>query len=361
MQARELSLNNSYTWPTWAPDGTKIAASRVRVSRDGADISIEVIDVGNGLGRTVYRNEASGLVAQGAPHYLYWAPDSKQLAFLASTPQGLTLFVKDLENQADPVAVDTGAPLYFHWATDSNSMVIHIGPEVKIARRPFESAPEVVVANAGGFRVPAVSNDGTRYAYTMGTGTGEAVFITSTDASVAATPVLEVGGYSAFVWSPDGSELAIADAEDPSGFAYNRLRVVAAESGEVRTIAEGPIVSFYWSPSGEKLAWVQVDRESRVFEWVMAPKEGAPDRSLFRFQPSTDSFTTLTFFDQYGYSHSPWSPDGTQLVVAGTQEQSFSRRNGQTATGDRIFVVDATGETGPQEIAAGTLAVWSWN
>ena len=166
---------------------------------------------------------------------------------------------------------------------------------------------------------------------------------------------------SAFVWSPDGSELAVADGQGPSGLVYDRLRVVSAKGGAVRTIAEGSIVSFYWSPAGDRLAWVQLDLDSRMFEWLVAPKEGGAPRQLFRFRPSSDTITMLTFFDQYGYSHSPWSPDGAQLVVSGTQDEAFSRRNGQTATGDRIFVIDATGEVEPREIAVGTLAIWSWN
>ena len=69
----------------------------------------------------------------------------------------------------------------------------------------------------------------------------------------------------------------------------------------------------------------------------------------------------LSFFDQYAYSHSPWSPDGTKLVVAGTMQRTPGRRNGQTPTTDRVFVLEVTGAASPRDIAAGTLAVWSWN
>jgi hypothetical protein len=69
----------------------------------------------------------------------------------------------------------------------------------------------------------------------------------------------------------------------------------------------------------------------------------------------------LSFFDQYAYSHSPWSPDSTRLVVAGTQAAPFERRNGHTPTGARVFVIDAVGDVSPREIAEGILAFWSWN
>ena len=82
---------------------------------------------------------------------------------------------------------------------------------------------------------------------------------------------------------------------------------------------------------------------------------------LFRFRPSGEVFTMLSFFDQYAYSHSPWSPDSSRLVMAGSEGPVAERRNGHTPTGSRIYVVDAVGDASPQEIAQGSVAFWSWN
>ena len=103
------------------------------------------------------------------------------------------------------------------------------------------------------------------------------------------------------------------------------------------------------------------DADNRSFEWIAADKSGDSVKSLFKFQPSSDVFTMLSFFDQYAYSNSPWSPDGTHLVVAGTPEGASRPGNGQAPTGDRIFVLDASGENPPLNIAGGTVAFWSWN
>ena len=84
-------------------------------------------------------------------------------------------------------------------------------------------------------------------------------------------------------------------------------------------------------------------------------------KRLFKFQPARDMVTMLSFFDQYAYSNSPWSPDGTRLVVAGTTGDVARPSNGHSATGDRIFVLDATGGSPPLDIAGGTVAFWSWN
>lgn len=363
--AQGVGFNVFYSWPTWSPDGTKLAASRVQVSSgQNPEITIQVINVVTGASQTVYSNDFPGLVAEGSPHYLYWSPDSKSLSFLASTAGGLTLFVVDTESNGEPVAVETGAPLYYSWAGDSNSLLLHIGPEVKLVRGLPGGPSGQVLATARGFRVPAFSQNGSRIAYTGQAGSGEALFVAEAGNLDSARQVMPVGAFSAFMWSPDGSQLAVADQEDPTSIIFERLRIISDDGDSVRTLAEGPLLAFYWSPNGERIAWVALDREEQEFEWKVATSDSSePEqvKSLFSFHPSRDVLIMLSFFDQYAYSHSPWSPDSSHLVMAGTQAMPFERRNGQTPTGARVFVLDVEGNTPPQEIAQGTLAFWSWN
>ena len=82
-----------YAWPTWSPDSSKIAASLVAVSGNDVRLSVEVIDVADGGSTRVYTNQPNtASIARGAPHYLYWAPDSAKITFLAAEPTVLTLF-----------------------------------------------------------------------------------------------------------------------------------------------------------------------------------------------------------------------------------------------------------------------------
>ena len=367
--ASSLRVESFFTWPTWSPDGSKIAASQVQVVNDQIESSIQIIDVADGRMARVYSNEDTRVyVADNAPHYLYWSPDSRLLGFLIATEQGLTLLVEDTHNPSVPVEVESDARLYFHWAPDGEAMVVHAGQAIQLVRRPFDTgASQHIARSRGFFFVPALSPDGTLMAYTKGeVGEGEQetayqLLVGKTGAAHEARRLLQVGRFSAFRWSPDGSELAVADTQTLDPGFFDRLRVVSADGATLRNIAEEEIIAFYWAPAGDKIAWVGRADDERSLEWSVASRAGDSVQRLFRFQPSPDVVVMLRFFDQYAYSHSPWSPDSTRLVVAGTQDAASSGRNGQSPTGNRVFVLDASGAAPPQEIATGNLAFWSWN
>lgn len=361
IMAQPVDTNVYYSWPTWSPDGTKLAASMVEVASGQPEISVQVLDATTGAASAVFRNEAPGLIAEGTPHYLYWSPDSRTLAVLASTPQGLTLFAADTESLTEPTVIESGAPLYFHWAADGQSMLMHVGDELKLLTRPFGASQTDSIDADPGFRVPALSADGRNFAYVANGGSLGSLLIAGTDATAATRNALEIGPRVAFAWSPQGGELAVVDQENPAEPTFQRLRVIPADGGVATTVAEGRIIAFYWSPDGEKLAWVGLDDNNDEFVWWAGASSGGPSRELLRAQPSNDMLVTLSFFDQYAYSHSPWSPDSSRLVLAAVPNRSMSGRNGSTPAGPRVIVVDANGGSEPLEVAAGSLAFWSWN
>ena len=108
-----------YAWPTWSPDGQKIAVSRVVTGGTPADgIELRSIDlasdVTNGRETVVFTNTpGAGQVARGAPHYIYWHPDSERVTFLAANPGGLTLYLGPVDGSDDVEEVISGGPLYF--------------------------------------------------------------------------------------------------------------------------------------------------------------------------------------------------------------------------------------------------------
>ena len=361
LAAPTLRLESFHAWPTWSPDGTKLAASKVEVSGRQAEVTLEVIYPSTGRVETVFRNSTPGMVADGAPHYIYWAPDSRSLSFLASTSGGLALHIADTITLAEPVVVASGAPLYFHWAANSQSLLVHVGEDILLIEEPFGAASSAVSSADLGFRVAALSPDGMSMVF-PGSGPDAGFLVAGlTGGGITGARVLEVGSRSAVAWSPSGDRLAVVDQDNPRVPAFDRLRVVGADGGEETTLAEGHVMAFYWSPTGDRLAWVTLDVDEREFVWWVGTASGEDAKPLFRFQPSGEVLMMLSFFDQYAYSHTPWSPDGAMLVVAGTLEEPMERRNGHTPGGSHVYVIPADGSEEPRELAAGNLAFWSWN
>lgn len=360
--------DDQYFWPTWSPGGGLLAASHVNAAGAVPEVTVEVFDVANGGVRTIYQNETPSLIAQGAPHYLYWAPGGEYLAFLVSSPAAFALMVADLSDAGGgqlkaPDLVQTGAPLYFHWGQGGDQILLHTRDEVKLTARPFDAGPSTLLAVGQGFRVAALSPDGQAFAYTAANsnGTGASLFIAGIGTPDSGSAILDVGPLSAFAWSPDGSQLAVVEGGGPGGSGFQRLVVIPAAGAPAKTLAEEEVIAFFWSPAGDTIAWVTVDPQDRMLEWKISPVADPAPKLLLRFHPTGDMLTMLSFFDQYAYSHSPWSPDGRWLVAAGTREEPYTRRNGGSPRGERIFVLDATGVAEPRELAEGSLGVWSWN
>ena len=181
-----------------------------------------------------------------------------------------------------------------------------------------------------------------------------------------ARKIADVGALSAFLWSPDGTQLAVGDQPNPRVPFFDRLRLVPVGGGpagdaNITTLPGERVLAFYWAPTGGKLAWVEATPANQEMEWVVSSGDGSDPKRLFSFRPSSEVFIMLSYFDQYAYSHSPWSPDGKSLVVAGTKGEQARQSNGRTPTGDRIYVLDAEGSAEPRDLGAGVLAFWSWN
>ena len=369
-RAQRLELSESWAWPTWSPDGTRLAVSRVQRANDRSlRVSAQIVDAAVGRRRLVYENEVPALIADDAPHYLYWSPDGEYLSFLAATRQGLTLFVVNPDTAEGAIALERGAPLYYSWGGDGQSLIWHSRAAVKLLRKPFAADNALSLVDAVGFRTPAMSPDGQRWAVWVGGRQSGTLYIGERDnLGTAPAAILSAGPTAAFMWSPDGTQLAVADQWGESGGIFERLHLAAADGSGGKVVVEEPLLAFYWSPDGARLAWVAVDGAEPGFTWkvaevaaMLAADGPVKGRELLRFQPSSAVLTSLTFFDQYAYSHTPWSPDGTQLVAVGQPGPAAERRNGESASGTRVYVLDAVGDEPPREIAAGGMAFWSWN
>ena len=390
--AQRAGESRLYGWPVWSPDGSRIAVSLISGSSPAdAEMSVQTLESATGVGGPVFVNPAPLTIADGTPHYVQWSPDGQRLGITAATPEGLTLYVVDAtagdggSAPAPPLALARGAPLYFDWSPDSQSLAIHSGEGVSVVALPDGAGPATAttIGQSRSFRTPAWSPDGSRLAWSAPGGDSEAIWVGRPgDSDYAPLRLAEVQGSCAFLWSPDGNALAVADRQGGGSPAYRRLRLLAADGSGERIIREdGWVLGFFWEPQGRHLAWVALNSEERTMEWRiadggLAPATGdggdapvaqsdapvaqsdAPVAGL-RFSPSGETFLMLAFFDQYARSHSPWAPDGSALVVAGNQQYLSQRRNGSGAAGPHIYVAELGADGRLHDLAGGAFAVWS--
>ena len=361
-----------YASPTWAPDSTRLAASRITVEGEGVSFTLEVVDILTGEASAIYNNDPNtSPIARNTPHYIYWCPDSKCLTFIAATITGLGLF-SSIPGEGRNVTRLTGqGPLYFSWASDSSSVLIHRDMELLTAYldKGRIGPLQLLGTTSVGFRTPAFSPDARKVVYVAEDGGRDALYIAETSSirggqgglqQSDARPILDVGQSSAFLWSPTRDEIAVVDTVDSTGPGYDRLTIVSSDGSSKRTLVNEPLFAFFWSPDGTRIIYVAFDADHNTLTWKYADRSGGGTIKLVEFIPSTEFLTMITFFDQYAYSNSIWSPDSSKIVFSGIVNPNDPRRNGASPDGVKVHVLDVREGATPREIATSQFAVWSW-
>ncbi|MDQ4074912.1 MAG: hypothetical protein M3220_01560 [Chloroflexota bacterium] len=349
-----------YRYPTWSPDGRMLAF--VELPQDAvpipSDSALHLLATESG--------ERQRIPTDFPPFYLYWSPTSEMLAFLSNwTTGGLALRMVDVAGDAhEVITIARGNPFYFSWNPDGAKMLAHIGGEELVLldqdghREPLDVEP-------GLFQAPHWSEDGERLAFvTEAEGTEDTLVVADASGENVAE-VSSARGLFTFNWSPDNRRLAYSFTLQRIGLAgFGPLWVRDLEANRAWELSKMPVVAFFWSPDGKKVAFLRPElrrrdqrppqasppkQESRLwFRWHIW--NGERTYPLARFSP-TRSFLLdyLRYFDQYAQSVSLWSPDSQTLLYAGTGEDG---RRG-------IWTLPVEESSTPQRIARGVLATWS--
>lgn len=364
-----------YTWPTWSPDGGMVAYSGI-VRNDDEDPVVTLFGYSweEGETTTIYQGEPgyAGLLADGVVHYPLWSPDSSKLAFVAVTERhGLALFIEEFNADGGPSFVLDSGPLWMSWSTDSAKLAIHRSVDHFLVTFDGSLAMQKVRLESDAYRVPAWRPDFSEITISSAVGrVGHGLYSAPvTDSGlVLPQPVLDVGPASAFLWSPDGSHLAVADDVRPIRYGntpilvYRQFRLLDSATFSEKALVNENILAYFWSPDGKKLAIVTIAGTSGELRWTLLDVESGSTERLADFTPSRDQLTMFQFFDQYAYSHLLWSPDSRYLVFSGrlglsASSAGFMAQSGRI--GSKVFLID----TGPvitvDEVVEGVLAFWS--
>ncbi len=349
----------SYRYPTWSPDGANLAY--VELAQNSANQAItSALHIAPAIGGNSQRVDT-----EFAPFYLYWSPTGEQLAFLSNWEDNMALRTVTVGDNREAKTIHTGMPFFFSWEPTGQSLFAHIGTDVLLLLDNEGQETEFAPA-PGLFQAPHWSRDGDKLAYVReGEEAGVSILaISDTDGTNEMT-LREATGLFSFNWSSDNRRIAYSFTEEMVGLpAFGALYVEDVESGERITVSEETVIAFFWSPDGEKLAYLVPEEH--------APVERAPEASPLRqegdlwlrwhvwdgetntelnlFSPTQDFvFDYIRYFDQYAQSISLWSPDSQALLYAGMSESGLSG----------IWTLPIAPDSTPKRVATGVLATWS--
>jgi sugar lactone lactonase YvrE len=206
----------------------------------------------------------------------------------------------------------------------------------------YRGGEHVQLTDDGASGYPAAAPDGSRVAFTRGTGSYEECCgfpeheLWTTDLDGDATVLLDGGLIVAPAWSPDGRRIAYLQ-EDPDTGASG-IVVTTVDGGAQETVSEGALGWWRsepsWSPDGTALAWVALEDDAIV------TLDLASGRT--RTHPVDDHVTDID-------GPLAWTPDGAGFLVAGHSASALDVDTG------RLFRVDAA--TGEAEAVAENVTI----
>jgi TolB protein len=380
---RELTdQERVFQFPAWSPDNTVIAVIGSTEHEAGVVLVREQGLFFGPASRRIYTSHTQ------PPVYLSWAPDGATITMLAVHPThrlGIYLLSPETDEQRqtrDPII--GGQPCFWDWQKDGRGLLVHTDLGRQEARLTSvrwktiaSSTVKPIDVTPGHFQSPGFSTDGHYIAYAQLDAAGQSQLVASTREKKYV--LAEYDGIAALGWSPAGNALAFIHAVAAAQHFYGPLRIWNAEHQTIELLNEGPVLAFFWSPTGRHIAYLTADASGDISiadtpgyltngrftgSWPLlkTPQtqqlelnlsvvevSSGHTRMLVRFEPHAlfvNQF--LPFFDQYAKSHPIWSPDGDALVLPMAQDDQAM-----------ICIVPlAGGDVRP--ITPGLMATWSW-
>jgi hypothetical protein len=104
------------------------------------------------------------------------------------------------------------------------------------------------------------------------------------------------------------------------------LSVIDVRTGDTVEITDHAIASFFWSPDGSRLLFLDAVPDAEQFWYRWGVWDGTSSFLTPRFVPSElIAVDYLQYFEQYAQSMSLWSPDSTAFAYPGDER---GRRGG---------------------------------
>ncbi len=350
-----------YGWPTFSPDGKRIAYSSEAHKDSDNSFAVWVYDLARSQATLIFESRSERIV------YMVWTPDGQHLSFLLGEPRGLSLVLAEVKESTPVRIVATGMPLYFDWGARPDEVALHTlaldsdrTEQVSLMSLTPTSQNVIKVLSSGRtpFKTPAWSPDGKHLAYIANYHAESNIIVANADAthprSVVSLPV----GENSFVWAPDSAHLAYATAITPQTPTYNGIKLVDIASANSKWLTKNDVAAFFFAPDSRHLAYIGVPEDKPYYTWSVVDVKTGADKPLGNFLATPDESTAYRYFDQLAVSHTIWAPDSSSFIYAGVRLTGSPERALGFAPPPSAYVVPIDGSA-PHEVSNAILAFFS--
>jgi Tol biopolymer transport system component len=351
-----------YGWPTFAPDGSKLAYSWMGRDPDGNQFGISVYDFAKHYAIPIFasRNERVD--------YVFWTPDGRNLSFLLGEPEGLSLILAEIKEKMPVRMVLSGLPIYYDWNRTADRLVVHTNSNSDQTRSEHVTLMSVSPSSQDAlrtmsrgrlpFKTPCWSPDGKRLAYIANNNAESYLEVAEADGSnpkaIASLPI----GESSFVWAPDSRHIAYSSEVIGADAVLHGIRVVDITNAESKRLSGEDVAAYFYSPDGKYLAYIAVPPEQPFYQWELVDLKTGKTKKLDMFLATQEETVSYHYFDQLALSHTIWAPDSSEFVFAGVRLLQAPDKSGGPTPEPQLWIEPVDGRP-PHSGHTGTLAFYS--